>query len=101
MVTFVHHFGEDRALRARRVNFYRRIGARVMKGVRFVAPPLSSGPPAELILMVAPAYKSGVLSGDLVVQLMTHLYVQGYRRTLEELQQQAFIHDVSDWVELI
>ncbi len=94
-------FGDDRVLRQRRVNFYRRIGAKVMEGVTFVAPPLSSSLPAELMLMVAPTYKNDVLPGCLVVQLMTQLYVQGYYRSLEELQQQSFIHNVSDFVNLV
>lgn len=94
-------FGDDKALRQRRVNFYRRIGARMMKGVRFVPPILSSDPPAELILMIAPTYRESVLPGRLVAQLIAQLYIEGYEGNLEVLQQQSFFRTIGDVVELI
>lgn len=93
--------GEDKALRQRRVNFYRRIGARTMEGVKFVLPALSREPPAEMVLMVAPTYQGGRLPGSLVRQLMTQLYVEGYDRPLAEAQQQSFLQNISDFVELV
>jgi GNAT superfamily N-acetyltransferase len=49
--------GDDREQRKKRISFYRRSGARTMSGVRYLLPPLGSGPTKMVRLAICSIYK--------------------------------------------
>jgi ribosomal protein S18 acetylase RimI-like enzyme len=93
--------GDDRALRQRRVNFYRRLGAKTLNNVRYILPALSGGEPTEMILMVAPAGESDRISGEEVRKLITELYVIFYDRSPDDPLLHLSLQSIGEWVEFI
>jgi ribosomal protein S18 acetylase RimI-like enzyme len=93
--------GDDRALRQRRVNFYRRLGAKTLKNVRYILPALSGGEPTEMILMVAPAREGDRISGEEVRQLITELYTIFYDCQPDDPLLQQSLHGIGEWVECV
>lgn len=73
-------FGDNQPVRQRRVAFYQRAGARKLKGVRYILPPLSGGKPTLMLLMAIHGQPPRSLSGDCVRSLVTSLYVDLYGR---------------------
>jgi hypothetical protein len=45
----------DRALRTRRLRFYRRLGCKTVSGLRYLMPLQGPGPAPEMVLMLHPA----------------------------------------------
>jgi len=94
-------YGDNREQRARRVEFYKRHGAKQMKNLRYILPPLSGDTPTEMILMVLPQYKSGKISGKLVKKIIIQIYKELYDRNENDPLLNSFIHDIPSTVELI
>jgi len=70
-------FGENREERARRVGFYRRNGAQLIKGLRYLLSPLQGDQPTDMRLMIFPEYSSRIEAGivrDLVGRIYRELY---------------------------
>lgn len=93
--------GVDGEIRQRRVNFYRRLGAKQLKSVRYILPPLSGAESTEMILMLAPPYPGNCLEGDRVKQIITHLYVNFYDRPLNDPGLSESLKDIGEWVEFV
>lgn len=92
---------EDRAAREKRVSFYRHHGAKEMKGVRYLLPPLDGNKPTEMILMLFPEYEGGRVDGLTVKRLITQMYSELYNRGADDELLRSFIDDVGDAVELV
>jgi GNAT superfamily N-acetyltransferase len=90
--------GDDREQRARRISFYRRSGARTMSGVRYILPPLGSGP-TQMVLMVMPAVQS--LPGSEVKLAIRSIYKGLYGRMGDDPLLNSFIDAVPRTVELV
>ncbi len=93
--------GDDLPLRQRRVNFYRRLGARELQNVRYILPALSGGEPTEMILMVAPAEEGDRILGEEVRRLIIELYVRFYDRSPDDPLLQLSLEGIGEWVELV
>ena len=94
-------YGNNKEQRKRRVKFYKRFGAKEMKNVRYVLPPLSGSNPTEMILMVLPEYNEGKIDGDLVKKLITQIYTELYNRDEDDGLLNSFIHEINNSIELI
>jgi GNAT superfamily N-acetyltransferase len=73
-------FGEDHTLRERRMCFYKRAGAREMKEVRYLLPPLQGVNPTEMRLLVLSPRPKDTLDGQGVQKLVQRLYSEVYGR---------------------
>jgi GNAT superfamily N-acetyltransferase len=74
--------GGDRETRQRRVYFYRKNGARILKNIRYMLPPLQGSTPTEMILMVISRNRRLLwLSGDAVEEAIVQIYRELYGRS--------------------
>ena len=92
--------GAKRRLKKRRVSFYKRRGARILKNVRFLMPPLAGGKPNEMILMIMPTYNRGKISGRLVKKIIYQIYHESYGRGRNDPLLNSFIHHIDDIIQL-
>jgi GNAT superfamily N-acetyltransferase len=93
--------GDNREQRQRRVGFYRRLGTKVLEGVRYVLPPLSGDQPTEMVLMVFPKPGLERLPGTVVRELILRVYHELYCRDEADPFLKSFIPNVPDTVNLI
>ncbi len=94
-------YGANKEQRERRVKFYKRVGAKEMKNVRYILPPLSGNIPTEMVLMVLPNYDEGKIDGQLVKKLVTQIYRELYNRDNEDTLLNSFINKIEKSIELI
>lgn len=94
-------YGDDRELRQRRVEFYRRLGAVELKNVRYVLPPLTGDKTTEMILAIAPGYQSKRLSGEQVKKIIADLHIEAYDRDSNDPLLQSLLDEVENSVELV
>lgn len=94
-------YGDDREEKVRRVKFYKRLGGKILKNVRYILPALSGDIPTEMILMVLPEYQGGKIEGELVKVLIKQMYKEVYNRDESDRLLNSFINDIGESVELI
>ncbi|MGC9503381.1 GNAT family N-acetyltransferase [Baaleninema sp.] len=85
----------------RRLDFYRRLGAKFLENVRYILPPLAGDLPTEMLLAIAPGYRSPTLSGERVRHLLTQLYIEAYERSPDDPLLQLCLSSVPDTVRLL
>ena len=71
-------YGNNKEQRERRVKFYKSLGAKEMKNMRYILPPLSGNIPTEMILMVLPNYGEGKMDSYFVKNLIIQIYKEVY-----------------------
>jgi len=96
-------YGKSRAIKARRVEFYRRNGAKEMKNVTYLLPPLSGKNPTRMIIMtLSPeSLRIDSFSAVLVKQLLAQIYRELYNRKKNDLLLNSFVNDIPSPVELV
>lgn len=94
-------YGSDQELRLRRVNYYRRNGAKVLKGVDYILPPIQKEQPMPMLLLVLPEYNGSKMEAGLVKTLITQIYQELYFRDKDDPILNSFLHAIPDPVELI
>jgi len=87
--------GENREERARRVEFYRRQGAKQLQGVRYLMPGLSGGAPTEMILMVLPPCGEGEIDAMAVRRVVIQIYKELYNRDREDSLLNSFVNEIA------
>lgn len=93
-------YGNNKEQRKRRIEFYKRLGAKEMKNVRYMLPPLSGNSPTEMILMILPEYNDGVMQGRLVKTIVIQIYKELYDRNDNDSLLNSFIYDIDSTVKL-
>ena len=93
--------GDNSGEKEKRVMFYKRRGAKVMDGVRYLLPPLAGGEPTEMILMLFPESKNESISSTVVKNLITQMYRELYGRPEDDALLGTFVHDVGNPIKLI
>lgn len=94
-------FGGNIAQRQARVRFYRRNGARLLQGLRYVLPPLHGDLATEMTLMVFPEYPGGVIPGTLARTLIIKIYQEVYDRDEDDPLLKTFINAVPSSISLV
>jgi len=94
-------YGNNKDDRSRRLEFYKRIGAKQLKDVKYILPPLSGPGPTDMVLMMMPEYKSGKISGKLVKNIIIRIYKELYGRDEDDELLNSFINNIPRNVELI
>lgn len=73
------YLGED-DLKARRVEFFKRLGMKELKDVRYILPPLQGTLPTEMILMVLCKTEADCLNGEEVRDILRRIFRNIYAR---------------------
>jgi GNAT superfamily N-acetyltransferase len=94
-------FGENKVERQRRVGFYQRLGAKIMKDVQYFLPPFSSDVPTEMILMMLPAPKGMIIEGAVVRNMIQKIYKELYDRGPDDRLLKSIVGDIPEEVELV
>jgi ribosomal protein S18 acetylase RimI-like enzyme len=76
-------YGNNRTLRAGRVAFYRRNGAKVLKDLRYVLPALDGTHSTEMVLLMLPP--PDTIGSPLVSELISKIYGEVYGRSADEI----------------
>jgi hypothetical protein len=80
----------------RRIEFYRRNGARAMRNVSYILPPLSAGAPNRMIvMMLSPAnIPAHTLPGEIVRGLFAQIFVELHGRATDDSLLTSFVNDL-------
>ncbi|MBP0001891.1 MAG: GNAT family N-acetyltransferase [Cyanobacteria bacterium SID2] len=97
----MEHPDNDDGMARRRLEFYRRIGAKLLENVRYILPPLSGDRPTEMLLAIAPGYRTETLDRLRVRHLLTQLYVEAYDRSIEDPLLHLCLSSVPETVRLV
>lgn len=93
-------FGSNRAERSRRLEFYRKNGARELQSVHYILPPLQGAEPTEMRLLISPNYPAKSMDAALARHLITRLYEDLYGRMANDLLLQSFLPQIREPVPL-
>lgn len=93
-------FGDRQKEKEKRIAFYKRHGAKVLEGVRYLLPPLNGSIPTEMILMVFPEYSRKEIGGALIKSMILQIYRELYDRQEDDALLGGFIHDIGDSINL-
>jgi len=94
-------FAPDEDEATRRIAFYQRNGARLMKDLRYLLPPAQGKEPTEMMLMVFPQYKTPQIEASQVRELIIQVYREAWERGVDDPYLNEFINDVTDPIELV
>lgn len=94
-------FGNNKEERTRRVAFYRRNGARLLKDVRYILPGMHGLAPTEMVLLMMPEYKNGLIDSWVVQHLIIRIYQELYNRNKKDALLQSFLLPDQGYVSLI
>jgi len=93
-------FGDNKEQRRRRVELYRRQGAKMLKGVRYIMPPLFGPTPTDMVLFIWPGPKEGKIPGSAVKKVILQIYKELYGRDGRDPLLNSFLKEVPKVVEL-
>jgi GNAT superfamily N-acetyltransferase len=93
--------GSEQEKKSRRMKFYQKLGARELKNVDYLLPPLSGNVPSEMKLIILPKYSDSFIKGNLVKQLIRQIYQEVYSRSEDDQLLKTFIETIPASVELI
>jgi len=94
-------YGDNREDKERRIEFYKRAGAKNLKDVRYVLPPLSGDVATEMMLMVLPKSCKKTIDGNTIKEVVIQIYRELYNRDRTDVLLRSFINQITSDVELI
>ncbi|HEY9810661.1 MAG TPA: GNAT family N-acetyltransferase [Halomicronema sp.] len=74
------NYGTNQQQRQRRLNYYRRCGAKQLKNVQYILPALAGNTPTEMLLLILPPPAEKTLTGTLTKSLIKELYIDLYNQ---------------------
>jgi GNAT superfamily N-acetyltransferase len=92
--------GDDRGIRKRRVQFYKRNGAKEIKGVKYFLPPLQGNSPTQMIIMLISPRNEAHMPGQLLKRLFKLIYKELYSRNESDPLLKSFIDVIPPEVEI-
>jgi hypothetical protein len=92
--------GPDQETKQRRVYFYRKNGAKILKHVSYVLPALQGNTPTDMVLLVMAQNRPVWLSGDAIKAAIRQIYSELYHRDESDSLLRSFIDKVPERVEL-
>jgi GNAT superfamily N-acetyltransferase len=94
-------YGHNKEERNKRIAFYKRNGAKELKDVRYILPPLQGSTPTEMTLMIYPGYKHGKIDGKIVKNLIRQIYQELYNLDADDTLFRNSLFNTDTQVELI
>ncbi|HSV48757.1 MAG TPA: GNAT family N-acetyltransferase, partial [Candidatus Acidoferrales bacterium] len=92
--------GNNQEIRQRRVYFYRKNGAKILKKVHYILPPLQGNTSTDMILLVLAQNRPLWLSGDAIKDLLIQIYRELYSRDETDPLLKSSLDSVPQRVEL-
>ena len=89
-------FGINTEQRKKRINFYIRNGAYILKDLHYMLPSLDNTLPTEMILMMSPKYKKNNIEKMEIERLIKRLYVEVYGKTEEDNLLISILKEIPD-----
>lgn len=93
-------YGNNKETRLRRLNLYKRLGAKEALDVRYVLPALQGSQPTEMLLMLYPADHDDKISAQLLKNTIVQIYKELYNRDENDPLLNEFIHDLRGSIQL-
>lgn len=96
-------YADNKQRGRRRVEFYRRNGAKEMKDAGYILPPLSAGAPTRMIVMILSPENMSInkLPGGIVRGLFIQIYGELYGRAADDSLLSSFVNDVPPTIRLV
>jgi GNAT superfamily N-acetyltransferase len=92
--------GPDTEIRQRRVYFYRKNGAKILKHVPYLLPPLQGNTPTDMILLMMAQNHPVWLSGNAIKDAIRQIYRELYLRDESDPLLQSFVDKMPQKVDL-
>lgn len=96
-----HFFGNSCEERKRRINFYIQNGSYILNGVNYILPSLDDTLPTEMFLMISPNYKDNAIDKDVVKEIISHLYIELYKKNKNDIVLNKIINQLPNKIKLI
>jgi len=87
--------------KTRRVNFFKRLGMKELKDVRYILPPFQGTSPTEMILMVFSKMGENRLIGDEVRNIIIRIFSEIYNRDEDDEILALNLKGIPDLIRLI
>jgi len=71
-------FGNNKVQRKKRINFYIRNGAYLLKEIPYILPSLDGTIPTEMLLMISPKYRNDFIEFEIIKKLILYIYTNVY-----------------------
>jgi len=94
-------YGDNKDQRVRRINFYKRSGAKILKDVNYILPSLNGTQPTEMQLMLLPASEDTIFNREIAQDLILRLYKEVYNRDKDDVLLNSFINKLPATIELV
>lgn len=91
-------YGDNKNERIKRIEFYKKNGAKLLTGVQYVLPPLDGKTTTEMSLMILPEYRNGKIGGAEVRELIIKIYKYVYNREYDDALLNSFINKISETI---
>ncbi|MEM0140018.1 MAG: GNAT family N-acetyltransferase [Ferroplasma sp.] len=92
--------GTNREQRQKRIRFYKRAGARIIKGFKYYLPPRGGNEPQEMMLMVISRDSIKRISGNKIRNVVSLIYTHVYNRNKDDSLLLDLISDIPESVNL-
>ena len=96
-----YHFGNNIHQRIKRINFYLRNGAYILKDTPYLLPSLDHTLPTEMSLMIAPKYESDLLDKNEIEIIFKLLYFELYEKKESDALLHSILKKIPDKVTLV
>jgi GNAT superfamily N-acetyltransferase len=87
--------------RTRRVNFYKKLGLKELKGLRYIMPPLQGAEPTEMILMVLSKLNEDYLEGSEIMDAIIRIFIELYHRDADDEILATILKGIPDKIRLV
>ena len=84
-----------------RINFYKKFGAKLLKNVNYILPPLQGNIFTEMQLMIMSEYPFKIIDSTRIKTLIKQIYEEVYGRSEDDHYLNLFIHKIEKIVELV
>ncbi len=92
---------DDDEIKGRRIKFYKKIGMKELKDVRYILPPLQGTLPTEMVLMVLCRTEEKCLKGEDVSGILKRIFRDIYSRSEEDEILAKILEGMPDIIDLI
>ena len=94
-------YGNNTEQRKKRINFYIRNGAYILKDTPYLLPSLDNTQPTEMSIMIAPKYKTARLEKKEIEIIFKLLYFELYEKTESDTLLHSILKSIPDQVTLV
>jgi ribosomal protein S18 acetylase RimI-like enzyme len=95
------NYGNNQEIKKRRMRFYRRSGARVLKDVYYQMPPLQGNQPTPMMLITFNSIGEDKIDGEEIKKIIKQIYYELYNRDSDDPLLNTFINKIPSRVLLV